>query len=73
MKCSVCNRRLTRAYVLLEGKPVGPVCGRSLRLATGIYRAPAVTRERMPVATRRKKPAPGDPQTLDWIEEMAAA
>lgn len=73
MKCSVCNRRLTRAAVMLDGKPVGPVCGRSLKVAQGIYRAPAVTRDRMPVATRRKKLVPGDPQTLDWIEEMAAA
>jgi hypothetical protein len=73
MKCSRCNRRLIRASVMLDGKPVGPVCGRSLKVALGIYRAPAVTRERMPVSTRRRKLVPGDPQTRDWIEEMAAA
>ena len=74
MKCSVCNRRLTRAFVMLDGKPIGPVCGRSLKVATGIYRAPAVKRDRLSVPVQRHaKPAPGDPCTVDWIEDMAAA
>lgn len=78
LRCTACGRALTVVFVSIPTKAgplnYGPKCGRALKVADGIYRAPTVTRERIPVATsRRKKLVPGDPRTVDWIEEMAAA
>ena len=65
MKCSICGRRLSKAFITIKSDrgdiTFGPVCGRKVIVSKR-------GRRNVTVKPRPVKVVPRDPAQVDWLE-----